>query len=513
MSTAEKLAATEWAAGVPPDQQGPAVLAMMRGEGDPTSADSWGPLRLADRPAAEPFPLEVLPPAACRLAVEGAKSIGCPVDFVAGAVLGVAGGAIGRSASLLVKPGHFASASLFVAIIGPPTSGKSPALDLAAGPIHAIDADLARAYEADDLRWKAECKAMGPKAKESELPPRPRPRRIDVDNFKLEKLPILLRDNPRGLLGIKDELSSLMGSFGEHKGGRGTDKEGLLTAWSGKKIIKDRVGDDNGVPVRSPHPCLSIVGGTTPGNLPKFVDPNSPDDGFIERFLFVYPEPMGIPEVEDEDGVSDAAADDWRALVGRLWARPMNGEVSFVARMTPEAKAARKRLRRGHAREMNDPGFNPSLASTWGKLSAYADRLALVLGLMDHAGDPTADPFDVPDVAERHVLDAWRLAAYFKSHARRAHGDVSLDLPGAEGKAVDAIVRWVKSKGIRTFSERDVKQARDWIKQDALDAALLHLAKMNAIRPAKAPSDGSKGGRPKGPVFDVNPVLLPAPTP
>ena len=95
---------------------------------DDEAADDWGPIRLGTLPPAAPFPLDVLPIPARDLAEAAARSIGCPVDFPAVATLAAASGLVGRSACLLVKPGYFASASVYVAIVGGPSSGKSPAL-------------------------------------------------------------------------------------------------------------------------------------------------------------------------------------------------------------------------------------------------------------------------------------------------------------------------------------------------------------------------------------------------
>ena len=77
------------------------------------------------------------------LAEAAAESIGCPVDFPAVAILAAASGIIGRSASLLIKPGYFESASLYVALVGSPSSGKSPALRAALAPVWSIAAKLA----------------------------------------------------------------------------------------------------------------------------------------------------------------------------------------------------------------------------------------------------------------------------------------------------------------------------------------------------------------------------------
>jgi hypothetical protein len=61
--------------------------------GDP--ADDWPTLRYESPPPVEPFPLEVLPDPAARLAEAGSRAIGCAADFIAAFILAVAAGAIG----------------------------------------------------------------------------------------------------------------------------------------------------------------------------------------------------------------------------------------------------------------------------------------------------------------------------------------------------------------------------------------------------------------------------------
>ncbi len=183
-------------------------------------------------------------------------------------------------------------------------------------------------------------------------------------------------------------------------------------------------------------------------------------------------------------------------------------EHPHVAGLTRQAKAAWQRLYNAHSEEMNHPGFPPSLRGPWAKLREYAGRLTLVLCLMDHAADPTADASIVPSATERHVENAWRLIAYFKSHAKRVHAAVNLGVAGPEAAAARAIVSWLRDGARATFTESQVKQARRWIEPEPLAKALAYLAKSNAIRVQEAPQGTAKPGRPPSPVYDVNPALL-----
>ena len=169
-----------------------------------------------------------------------------------------------------------------------------------------------------------------------------KPRRIDIDDATFEVIPIILADNPRGLIMVRDELSAFILGMNQFKGGKGNDRANALKIWSGDGIIKDRVGHENNEPIRCAHPMLSIVGGLVPDMLGELTDPRGRADGFIDRFLLAYPDPLPVADWSNQ-GIPDDVADDWRLLIERLWMRALdfkNGQsVPHVAYFTPEGKA------------------------------------------------------------------------------------------------------------------------------------------------------------------------------
>ena len=142
-------------------------------------------------------------------------------------------------------------------------------------------------------RWKLDAAGL---PKGSKPPPPPKPRRIDIDDATMEVLPIILADNPRGLIMIRDELSAFILGMNQFKGGKGNDRSNALKIWSGDRIVKDRVNHENNEPIRCPHPALSIVGGLTPDMLGELADPRGRADGFIDRFLLAYPDPLPVAD-------------------------------------------------------------------------------------------------------------------------------------------------------------------------------------------------------------------------
>ena len=417
------------------------------------SGTGWPALRLDALPPVEPFPVDVLPDPAARLVIEGANAIGCPRDFLGVPLLAVAAGTIGRSVNLLLKDGYFVGATAYMGSIGPPSDGKTPALKAVAGAIRAIDDKLADEHAKAIEQWRASQIGRGRQAaKGTKPPPPPKPRRIDIDDATMEVLPIILADNPRGLIMVRDELSAFILGMNQFKGGKGNDRSNVLKIWSGDRIVKDRVNHENNEPIRCPHPSLSIVGGLVPDMLGELTDPSGRADGFIDRFLLAYPDPLPVADWSDR-GVPDDVADDWRSLIARLWMRSLdfkNGRsVPHVAYFTPEGKARWEERYNAHSAEMNAADFPPFLRGPWGKLREYAGRLTLNLTLMHHAADPLADALIVPEVGPRRVDDAWKLIAYFKTHVRRVQAVIARGPGTGKTRAVKAIVEWIRSDAFR----------------------------------------------------------------
>jgi hypothetical protein len=495
------------------------AIADQEGEGPPPPVDSaptgsdWPSLRLDALPAVDPYPVDVLPEPAALLVIEGASAIGCPRDFLGVPMLAVAAGTIGRSAILFLKGGYFTSATMFAICIGPPSDGKTPALKEVARPVRAIGDDLAVEHGKAMKHWKADAAAATAgkgRSKPKPAPP-PTPRRIDIDDATMEVVPIILADNQRGVIMIRDEISALLLGLNQYKGGKGNDRSNLLKIWSGDRITKDRVKDENNEPIRCPHPSMSIVGGLTPDMLGELTDPRGRADGFIDRFLVSYPDSLPVADWSTR-GIPDDVANGWHALIARLWLRTLDFKdgrsVPHVAHFSPEGQARWEELYNAHSAEMNAPEFPPFLRGAWGKLREYAGRLTLNLALMHHAGDPLADALAVPKVDARRVDDAWRLIAYFKTHVRRVQAAIARGPSSGKTRAVKAIVEWIRAEHRALVTETDISQARRWIGKDDLAYALTYLSDRHAIRPRTSPQIGPKGGRPPSRAYDVNPALL-----
>ena len=67
---------------------------------------------------------------------------------------------------------------------------------------------------------------------EAEAPNKPPMPRVMAMNSTTEKLELLLAENPRGLLHMRDELAGWLGGFDRY-GGEGADRAFFLECWNG----------------------------------------------------------------------------------------------------------------------------------------------------------------------------------------------------------------------------------------------------------------------------------------
>jgi hypothetical protein len=132
-------------------------------------------------------------------------------------------------------------------------------------------------------------------------------RRYVTQDPTVEKLGELLKQNPRGLLLLRDELAGWLRNL--DKSGREGEREFYLEAWNGTQDFTfDRIGRGT---VHIPSTTLSIFGGIQPGKLRAYVagamENGRGADGLIQRFqVLVWPD--SIPRWKNIDRAPNATA-------------------------------------------------------------------------------------------------------------------------------------------------------------------------------------------------------------
>jgi hypothetical protein len=330
---------------------------------------------------------------------------------------------IGASRVVQLKLGWRESVALYMAVLSPPATKKTPAAKAAIAPAWSKQAQLRQkyleereAYEAEYRQWEADKRrAVQDGEPPPEPPDEPTLERTVVEDTTVEALASILELNARGVLGAPDELSGWARAMNQYKSGKGSDRQFWLSAWSNSFISVDRKG--RAEPIIITMPFVSVVGGIQPGILPELADGR--EDGFLDRFLFSYPEPHRSRLTDDE--ISAEATADYTNLYDELATLKMvksdNGEpVPKVVPLSGDAWEVFKELSGGLQDEMQAPGFPARLEGAWSKMEAYLARLSLILTLcrvVEQGGEE--------QVEARDVLMASGLVDYFKAHARRVH--------------------------------------------------------------------------------------------
>jgi len=399
-------------------------------------------------PSAPEFPVDAMP-AGCRMLIrEASDAIGCPPEFVALPMLAVLASAIGNSRVVELKPGWEEKAVVFATVIGDPAAKKSPAAKVATKPAKQLQVELRNVYQAkredyeremlEHEKNKRELRKVG--AADPRPPKEPVMERTVVDDTTVEALSRVLKQSPRGVLVAKDELAGWIRGMDQYKaGGKGSDRQFWLSAWSSDPITVDRKGEPEALMVSEPF--VGISGGIQPEVLKDLS--RGPQDGMLDRFLCAYPEPVApgwreahIPEAAELRYANLYKQLRMRHLHSDEFGDPLPQKLVF----SPSAKAVLIDAINEHAREMCRPGFPASLKGVYGKLEAYIGRLCLVLAMARAVGENAPE-----QVETRDVMAVMVLIDYFKQMARRVYAALR-DANPLDGLAED-LARFLELQG------------------------------------------------------------------
>jgi putative DNA primase/helicase len=265
-------------------------------------------------------------------AVDVSERMQCPIDYVVASSIVTIGGLIGARCSIRPKRqdnNWFIVPNLWGAIIGRPSTLKSPVLSETLRPIRKLEMESKEAYEKAQQEFKLEAHVA--KAKEEqvlkeiadhakgkngaksleelqreysslEFPKEPKWKRYHTNDATVEKLSDLLSVNPHGMLVFRDELIGLLKAW--EKEGHAGDRAFFLESWNGfGSHITDRIGRGT---IFTENVCLSILGSTQPGRLSTYLHQGMKEignDGLIQRFqLLVMPDERKHWQLVDRKG-------------------------------------------------------------------------------------------------------------------------------------------------------------------------------------------------------------------
>ncbi|MEG4397212.1 DUF3987 domain-containing protein [Microcoleus sp. BROC3] len=154
-----------------------------------------------------------------------------------------------------------------------------------------------KAYTEELERWKnSKDENKGP------MPDAPVEKVIYITKATWEGIAGMVGRSPsQGILWLSDELAGFFNSANQYRGGKGSDKEDLLEAWSGNGAVVARAA---GTTVNVGAVSLSIYGNIQPKVLEPFLGDGSDNNGTFARFDFVQQPPaltqitLGLPSID-----------------------------------------------------------------------------------------------------------------------------------------------------------------------------------------------------------------------
>jgi hypothetical protein len=419
--------------------------------------DLWGKF------APPSLPRGLLPDVIECFAYDQGMDMGADPSGIAISALAVCAGAIPDCVKLRVKrhnTGWVEPARLWVALVGSPSSKKSPTMAAAVRPLRRIDADQARRYAEERAIYD-----KLPKEEKLKVDP-PKQVRSVLQDTTIEAAQDVLKDSPDGLLCYQDELSGWFGSMDKYSAGRGSAKDRAfwLEAFNGGSYSVHRVGRGS---VFIENLSISLIGGIQPEPMRQVAD-DSVDDGLLQRLLPI----MVQPAVAGRDEAASPVVAEYAALISRLH---MLGEV--LLRFDEGAQRYRQELEDKHLKLQSLECVHRKLAAHIGKYDGIFARLCVVW----HCIENTAGFGDVPVVIREAT--ARRVGAFLHGfllpHAISFYTSV-LGLSN-DHDHVTAVAGYILSRELMKITNRDLKRGDRTMRKLGSDEALAVFEQLEAF--------------------------------
>ena len=228
------------------------------------------------------LPTGLLPSVIEQYAIQQSELMGCDAGGLAMAALTVCAAVISDRIELQMKihdPNWKESARIWTALVGLPSTKKSPIMRQAARTLVDLDLEMYRDH-ADAL---AEYNALP--REERKINQRPQQKRLRIEDTTYEAARDLLMACPDGVLCLQDEMSGWFGAMDKYNSPRGVAKDRgfWMQSFNGGSYAFDRVGSGTGV---IPNLSVSMLGGIQPDPMRKLVA-EAHDDGLIQRLFTI----------------------------------------------------------------------------------------------------------------------------------------------------------------------------------------------------------------------------------
>lgn len=378
----------------------------------------------APEPVIPPFPVDLIPEPLREWIVDSTERLGVPPEVMWAPAIAAFGSLIGRTRRIYPKAvddGWYEEPTFWSLLIAPPTTKKTQAQKRAVRPLLELEDEIANEYHTKLSTFEAQrrvldiqIKAVEGKVKtaasnsdtvklteaqsdlegllrEREAIPSSPPR-LSVTDATIEKMQVMLAENPKGLILVRDEFDGQLQTMTTV--GHENDRAFLLEGYNTDAHYSvDRMSRES---IRI-APSISITGTIQPDTVAPLIKSaikTGGGDGFLTRFQL--PVLYGLDDVvEGHDRQANAAAQERAMAVAR---RLLEGAQAHMAhpdkpdpptvRFAPDAQEHADKWRASLQARAKDSSIrkHPAFMSHLGKTEAFGMRLALLFHVIDEVG-------------------------------------------------------------------------------------------------------------------------------
>jgi hypothetical protein len=430
-----------------------------------------------------PFPTDALPKAAADLVRAGASSLQVDEAMLGPLALAAMCAAIGNSRTIALHASWHEPAILWMTVVAPSGSGKSPALELITRPAERRDAAALREHK-EAMKEHAAALALHEKAMRGwergvgkgnltatppAAPDAPVCERFVTSDVTVEALAAMLAASPRGMLLACDELAAWL-NFGRYSanGGRAASEAARWLPMHRAQPLK--VDRKTAPPIRVERAALNVSGLVQPGVLAAALTGTDFDSGLVARLLLSMPP---IPTRRwQPGGISPMVERAYSAMVEKLYGLELDEDQHGTAvprALSLDEQASDLWADFYNSLNANMAGQDERARAMLAKIECAAARLALVVHLGRVAACEGAITGVVDGESMRRGIE---LANWFRREAERVYARLA---EGDDDREARQLLDIVRRKGGSVSGRELVQSSRMFKTVKDAEAALSRL--------------------------------------
>nr|MBI1230128.1 DUF3987 domain-containing protein [Cytophagales bacterium] len=365
------------------------------------------------------FPLHIFPERLQEILLDVSHSFGLDKGFLGSAFLLSYGLAIGNSYKLEIKKAQYQKAIIYISFVARPSSNKSQALKFVLSPFESLEAKLRKEYQEEIDEWEL-WKATPLKDRTDKVKQEPQFKQFILNDSTMEATMMAHQVNKRRIVMYRDELAAFFKDLNKYRSG--SDVENFITMWNGGAVKTGRTTRH----VYIKDSFISVAGTIQPSVLRDMAKEYlRSGSGFIDRFLFVYPDVQEKPLWNDNE-VDPSSISDFEESIFRITdlKQKMNDFGDTESEIVTLKKDARDKLF-NWMNYVNKPltdESNDILAGIYGKFDIHIQRMCLILHFIKWTfGDTEGREKISIDTVESAII----LIDFFRSHTNKVQSELS----------------------------------------------------------------------------------------